>query len=174
MKTSHTIILTSCVLAGALGVCYLYWREQCKERSGSILHPEVSGMNKPGAMTVLHSQTTKMEDTSMDIPTIAPSLKAKKVIPITTTKVVSLPKKPVSNTDAFPLALGSKGEKVERLQKWLLRYHGYKGTINGIFDKELLDGVRQYLGRTTITELFYREKRMGLSVFEQENNRYYG
>jgi len=44
-------------------------------------------------------------------------------------------------SDDFPLQLGSKGERVFALQKYLLKYHGWSGNVTDQYDQKLADRV---------------------------------
>lgn len=48
-------------------------------------------------------------------------------------------------SDDFPLQLGSKGERVFALQKYLLKYHGWSGNVTDQYDQKLADRVLHLL-----------------------------
>ena len=48
-------------------------------------------------------------------------------------------------SDDFPLQLGSKGERVFALQKYLLKYHGWSGNVTDQYDQKLADRVLRLL-----------------------------
>ena len=52
---------------------------------------------------------------------------------------------PPTISDDFPLQLGSKGERVFALQKYLLRYHGSNGEVTDFYDQKLADRVLHLL-----------------------------
>lgn len=70
-------------------------------------------------------------------------------------------------SDEFPLQLGSKGNRVERLQVWLLRNYGYSSKVNSEFDEKTLALVKKHLKMDVIDEEIYNKLEMGKRVYEQ-------
>ena len=60
-------------------------------------------------------------------------------------------------TDDFPLRLGSKGERVFALQKYLLRYHGSNGQVTDFYDQKLADRVLQILKVTSVDKSLFNK-----------------
>jgi hypothetical protein len=80
----------------------------------------------------------------------------------------SSPLAPIIETgDQFPLQLGSKGKRVERLQVWLMRNYGLSGTISGVFDTNTEQQVIRRLHLDAIDEATYKKYRMEKPVHEQ-------
>ena len=69
--------------------------------------------------------------------------------------------------DEFPLRLGSKGKRVERLQVWLLRNFGWHGTISGEFDQKTRTLTRRHLKTSQVDKSTYHRKKMGMPVYKQ-------
>lgn len=69
--------------------------------------------------------------------------------------------------DEFPLRLGSKGERVERLQVWLMRNYGWTGKITGEFDEKTEGLLKKFLKRTELDEATYFKMKMEKPVYEQ-------
>lgn len=69
--------------------------------------------------------------------------------------------------DSFPLKLGSRGPRVERLQVWLMRNYGRWGKIDGIFGRETEAELKKRLNKTMLDEGTYQRYRMGKHVNEQ-------
>lgn len=69
--------------------------------------------------------------------------------------------------DEFPLRLGSKGPRVERLQVWLMRNYGRTGIITGNFTEETEAELKKRLHKTQLDEGTYQRYRMGKHVHEQ-------
>ncbi len=65
----------------------------------------------------------------------------------------------------FPLKLGDKGEKVERLQVWLTRNHGHFGILSGEFDQQTLERVRRYLKVEEVSETLFNKLNMAQPVY---------
>ncbi|MFC4636606.1 hypothetical protein ACFO3O_22065 [Dokdonia ponticola] len=66
--------------------------------------------------------------------------------------------------DDFPLRLGSKGERVFALQKYLLKNHGYDGMVKDEYDQKLADRVLRLLkveqvDQKLFNKLIYKRKR---------------
>ncbi|MFC4633499.1 hypothetical protein ACFO3O_06250 [Dokdonia ponticola] len=66
--------------------------------------------------------------------------------------------------DDFPLRLGSKGERVFELQKYLLKNHGWGGAVTDAFDQNLADRVQKLLkveqvDQKLFNKLIYKRKR---------------
>ena len=70
--------------------------------------------------------------------------------------------------DEFPLRLGSKGKRVERLQVWLQKNYGTFGIINDTFDRNLEKIVIKRFKRPFVTESDYKTKQMELPVHHQQ------
>lgn len=69
---------------------------------------------------------------------------------VSNTHLVPLPK-----DDAFPLRLGSTGDRVWKLRTYLLRKHGAKGIVTNEFTPVTLEQVRKYLKVDTVNEALY-------------------
>jgi hypothetical protein len=67
----------------------------------------------------------------------------------------------------FPLQKGSSGKEVERLQIWLLRNHGWKGTVTGIYDTQTETLVKKSLKRDTVDKILYEKHQMGIPIHQQ-------
>ena len=82
-------------------------------------------------------------------------------------KETAPPIMPPPNQDEFPLRLGSKGKRVERLQVWLMRNYGWTGKISGVFDEKTEALVKKYLKNTELDEATYYKMKMEKPVYEQ-------
>ncbi len=76
-------------------------------------------------------------------------------------------KKVQKESSTFPLQSGSASKEVERLQIWLLRNHGWKGAVTGIFDPQTLRLVRKSLKRDTVDQATYTQHQMGIPIHRQ-------
>lgn len=84
---------------------------------------------------------------------------------ITLEPIPVIPQLPVA--DEFPLRLGSKGPRVERLQVWLLRNYGHTGKVTGKFDELTEAELNRRLNKTELDESTFQRYRMGKHVHEQ-------
>lgn len=64
------------------------------------------------------------------------------------------------------LSKGSKGKEVERLQIWLLRHHGWKGTITKVFDEQTERLVQKIFKTDSIDRATYDKHQMGIPIHE--------
>ncbi|WP_281989708.1 peptidoglycan-binding domain-containing protein [Aquimarina aggregata] len=64
------------------------------------------------------------------------------------------------------LTKGSKGKEVERLQIWLLRHHGWKGPVTGIYDTQTETLVRKRFKKDCIDRQTYDKHQMGIPIHE--------
>lgn len=105
-------------------------------------------------------------------PSRNPTIEVRKKDPIKVTRgpkvqaikrVVDRPK-----ADEFPLRKGSKGPKVERLNVWLTRNHGWSGKITDEFDDSTEHKLVRMTRKNEIDERTYRKMRMERPVFEQK------
>ncbi|QKX04130.1 hypothetical protein HN014_04150 [Aquimarina sp. TRL1] len=64
------------------------------------------------------------------------------------------------------LSRGSKGKEVERLQIWLLRHHGWKGTITKVFDQQTERLVQKVFKADSIDRATYEKHQMGIPIHE--------
>jgi hypothetical protein len=69
--------------------------------------------------------------------------------------------------DDFPLALGSVGKRVERLQVFLMRHFGGAGLISKIYDEETHQRVMKHLKRKNIDRVTYDRLQMDKMVHDQ-------
>lgn len=69
--------------------------------------------------------------------------------------------------DEFPLRLGSKGKRVERLQVWLMRNYGWTGKITDVFDKKTEGILKRFLKKAELDEATYNRMKMGSPVHRQ-------
>ena len=69
--------------------------------------------------------------------------------------------------DEFPLRLGSIGDRVERLQVWLMRNYGLFGKITKEFDQKTAELVKKYLKMDQLDERTFNRFRMGNHVTGQ-------
>ncbi|WP_025741896.1 peptidoglycan-binding domain-containing protein [Aquimarina pacifica] len=80
---------------------------------------------------------------------------------------------PLKKTPWF-LTSGSSGKEVERLQIWLLRNHGWKGEVTGVFDDQTLSLVRKVFKQNGIDKTTYQKYKMGVPIHEQIKAQTYG
>lgn len=66
----------------------------------------------------------------------------------------------------WALSKGSNGKEVERLQIWLLRHHGWKGTITKVFDEQTEKLVKKIFKRNSIDRTIYDKHQMGIPIHE--------
>ena len=58
-------------------------------------------------------------------------------------------------SDRFPLALGSKGERVRQLQIYLMRHHGSAGVITDVFDEKTAERTKRFLKVDKVSKALY-------------------
>lgn len=92
---------------------------------------------------------------SMAGKVVEPQKKASKVLPVQEKKQTALPK-----ADEFPLRVGSKGKRVECLQVYLLRNHGWAGVVTGDFDYRTQERVERFLKSKEVSESTYDKLKM--------------
>ncbi|WP_027393168.1 peptidoglycan-binding domain-containing protein [Aquimarina latercula] len=64
------------------------------------------------------------------------------------------------------LSKGSKGKEVERLQIWLLRHHGWKGPVTGIYDEQTDRLVKKRFKTEGVDRATYDKHQMGIPIHE--------
>lgn len=64
------------------------------------------------------------------------------------------------------LSKGSRGAAVERLQIWLLRHHGWKGTVTKVFDQQTEALVRKIFKTDSVDKATYDKHKMGIPIHE--------
>lgn len=62
------------------------------------------------------------------------------------------------------LAKGSEGKEVERLQIWLLRHHGWKGAVTGIYDEQTDRLVQKRFKKDHVDKATYEKYQMGIPI----------
>ena len=73
--------------------------------------------------------------------------------------------------DSFPLKLGSRGEKVERLQIFLMRNLGWVRKPNGIFDLTTKERCHKYFKQDSISQELYQKSMMDKMVHDQRKKK---
>lgn len=76
-----------------------------------------------------------------------------------------------SVNDKFPLRLGSRGPKVERVQVWLLRNFGLGGQVTGVFDEKTRDRVFRALNTEEVDSNTFNRLGMNKPVHQQPSFR---
>jgi len=79
---------------------------------------------------------------------------------------IAKPKIPIG--DAFPLRLGSKGKKVERLNIWLMRNVGWTGKITDEFTEDTQNKLMKHLKIKQLDKQRYLKLGMNKPIYEQE------
>jgi len=183
MKTK-LLIIGSVLLAGGAIAYGLHRRKHKKqketgpEKSDGVTKTEekvvapADSTSKPATPTITDSRSPAM--TLMDV--IDPS----KAMPLSQrVKGRVLRQRPPGSPmlgvaaveDEFPLRLGSKGRRVERLQIWLLRNHGWTGKVTGLYDEKTDRLMRKFLKREALDEKMYHELEMEKPVHQQRPTR---
>lgn len=72
-----------------------------------------------------------------------------------------------SMNDDFPLHIGSKGPRVERLKIWLMRNYGWTGVITDEYDEHTARQVNKYLRKQQVDEKTYKRLDIGRPVYER-------
>lgn len=72
-----------------------------------------------------------------------------------------------SKEDSFPLKLGSKGEKVKRLQIFLMRQMGWIRQPNGEFDLLTKDRTLKYFKQDQVNKELYEKLMLDKMVHDQ-------
>jgi len=160
----RTIILGTCVVGGLLGLglmaSYVYGNKpKEKKPSGGTKTKATPCSGCSGKGSNQKQQTMKQTKETPDVPLVE-SIHTVKDEP--TKQEVLLPV-----ADEFPLRLGSKGPRVERLKVWLLRNYGYRGQISEEFDQETEEVLERFLKITELDEDTYRRMKMEKRVHEQ-------
>jgi peptidoglycan hydrolase-like protein with peptidoglycan-binding domain len=75
------------------------------------------------------------------------------------------------NHDEFPLQLGSRGPRVERLKIWLLRNYGLSGQIDNYLDQSTEKQMKKYLKTDKLEKATYDKLKMDAKVHEQKIRR---
>jgi len=76
-----------------------------------------------------------------------------------------------TNADEFPLQLGSTGQRVERLQIWLLRNYGANAKNLGVLDHTTLKHLQRHLKTEQVSAEFYQQKQMDKPIGQQKATR---
>ncbi len=189
MKT-RSILIGTCLMGGLIGLGllthYVYGDKQPKQKpkddiapkkakSDNSPHPKrktspppVSSNNTDG-----NRKQQQVRKTPPPSPIVSRAIKMKKpqLLPQEKpqakreflNKRVATP--PVG--DEFPLRLGSKGKRVERLQIWLMRNYGWTGRITNVFDEKTQALVKKFLRKTQLDRTTYLRMKMEKPVHLQ-------
>ena len=159
---NRNIAITVGVVSGLVGLGVLAYYLINDEKGDSIIDdkiPETKNSRLTSKMSVQKPKKQMVRQTSK---------KTAKVIPIAaaTPKPEEIKKAPPIG-DEFPLRLGSKGDRVERLRVWLMRNYGWSGIITDEFDEKTQDQVKKYLKTIEVDENTFYKLKMGKPVYEQ-------
>ncbi len=78
---------------------------------------------------------------------------------------------PPVNDDSFPLQLGSKGHRVERLQIFLMRNLGWIRKPNGLFDLTTQARCQKFFKIDNISKALYNQNMMDNMVHDQRKKK---
>ena len=150
------LLLTGGLLT--LGVIsYLLLRKRQTITEGNATAEEIE-------YTIVDEPETKEQQTDTDSldtkdTDVSEIIQTAKVVPIPVEKKQTQPSEKTETSleanDDFPLKLGSKGERVRKLQTYLLKNHGTAGIVNDLFDNTLLQRVKRIFKTEQISEEFY-------------------
>ncbi len=177
-------IKAGCVLGGLIGVGLLvHWllKEESEINDEQIMDAEPD--TKPSQHRV-NTPPEKHSDDQVEKPTtssstpnrafdVPPEEAPKKEEPVAPpekqpeVQVQEASTLPAPIADEFPLRLGSSGERVERLQVWLMRNYGVFGKINATYDAQTARLVSKYLKLNEVDKSTYQRYKMGKHVTEQ-------
>lgn len=161
--TKKQILITSGVVAGLIGLGALAYYLNRKNQMDIPGQTKKKASEKPEAKTIVK-----------DALPINP--KKQKADPVqekspTQQQVSKEQVQPTPKADEFPLRLGSKGKRVERLQVWLMRNYGWTGKVSGEFDKATEEKLLKHLKSAKLDEATYQKYQMDRPVYEQLNTR---
>ena len=103
--------------------------------------------------------------TTTEDPVVKPTLKPQQT---SASEKEKKEKTPITKQPAtiWPLQAGSQGKEVERLQIWLLRNHGWKGPVTGLYDEQTDRLVRKRFKKTYLSRSTYEHYQMGIPIHE--------
>jgi hypothetical protein len=119
--------------------------------------PEIDNASEKHYSPEPEREITKEEKLEAAKTTVQPRVEVDRV-PLETSPPVA---------DEFPLRVGSKGPRVERLQVWLMRNYGRTGIVTGNFTEETEAELKKRLHKNKLDEGTYQRYRMGKHVHEQ-------
>lgn len=156
--TGRTILIGTCVVGSLVGLGFLanYVYGGKPEESGKDNPAKEPDRDRHNSYN--RSGRKRPERKRRTRPQVRPEPK---------TTMVEVQEKEPPVADEFPLRLGSKGERVERLQVWLMRNYGWTGKITGEFDEKTEALLKRFLKRTELDEATYFKMKMEKPVYEQ-------
>lgn len=170
IKTSHIIIGAACVAGLAYLAYQLLKEDRPLEESALESHTKNPTKDK-GPNALMDAQSRHAATPSVDAaprnpqPAPKPQMQVTKV-GLSKTAGKQTGQEPLEVPQGeFPLRLGSKGEKVERLQVWLTRNYGHFGILSGEFDQGTLDRVRRFLKVEEVGETLFNKLNMAQPVY---------
>jgi hypothetical protein len=116
--------------------------------------PELPAKPEP----VFIIEKPEVEEAEVELPTLI-----KEPLPAPKMEITYI----APQADEFPLRLGSRGKRVERLQVWLMRNFGWTGKITGLLDEKTEALMEKRLHTRELTEAIYKKHRMGKHVQNQ-------
>lgn len=108
----------------------------------------------------LTKKNTQSTDNTIEEPPVQVTTYPKEVKKEKTQVVIQKP------AMIWPLQQGSTGKEVERLQIWLLRNHGWKGTITKVFDTQTEKLVQRIFKKNQVDKTMYDKHQMGTPIHE--------
>lgn len=179
MKTQHTLLIGGGLFGLGLLLYYLFQADR-PETGNTFRKTERPPAAKPERKAVMRvvkspkktvqnpapiSKPKVLEKPKTDVKQV-PLVAKKQAIPAPLkTKPAKVIKPPIA--DEFPLRLGSKGHRVERLNVFLTRNYGWRGKITDEFDERTLKQVRRLNKKGEVDARTYKRMRMARPVHQQ-------
>ncbi len=166
------VIVVSCLVGGLIGIgLFLHYRFKQSQPSAkpddgdNPEHPSVELATKKQKEQVSSpslKETKPFKKPSKDLK----DLKDLKKRPVKKS-IVDTTSQSVPHGDEFPLRLGSKGKRVERLRIWLMRNYEWTGIISDEFDESTEKLLQRYLKKTQLDEATYHKLKMGQDLYRK-------
>lgn len=161
--TNKQLIRTTCIVGGLIGAGILVYRfnKQSTKKSSKPL-AIVPELKKAQPVVASICESPKQGKVSERQESPAPDLERQET---------GLEKENLSAESPFPLQKGSCSKEVERLQIWLLRNHGWRGTITGVFDSQTQALVQKSLQKDSVDQATYKKHKMSTPIYQQNKRK---
>ena len=161
---TRKVIIGIGIASGLVGLSFLAHYVYGAEQEDQLDEHPVKTLGKIASTNLKHTQQKKVVKRNVEKPKVR---KTQIVKPAPKVELVEVKELAPPVADEFPLRLGSNGQRVVRLQVWLMRNYGWTGKVTGVFDEKTAKLLKKAIKEVALDEATYYDMKMEKPVHEQ-------